>query len=119
MQQVYIYFQQHLQQLWRKTVLLGCFSLLVWAGSIFTVAQPGYTAVNNQSTAQEEIITPVVGEVSSREEAYEKAVEVAQDPEGLDKEYEKELQEYEAEHAGKGNLVEAAKQVVDKVTGKD
>lgn len=66
------------------------------------------TQTNNQESAE------------SREEAYEEAQEVVNDPKrGVEKEYEKNRDEYFQEHPGEGGVVQGAKNLVDKVTGQE
>jgi hypothetical protein len=55
--------------------------------------------------------------LESREQAYEKAKEIADDPKmGIQKEYEEEVEVYREENV-EGGIIEEAKELVTKVTG--
>lgn len=84
--------------------------------SLIAVSQPSYAASQsaaNQPAAQNS------AEIQQREQAYEEAKGIAEDPKmGIEKEYEKEAEVYREEHAGEGGIVEKAKELVTEVTGK-
>lgn len=52
------------------------------------------------------------------EKSYEEEIKALNDPKGLEKEYEENLEVYEETQPDKG-LIEEAKSIVEKVTGKD
>lgn len=89
-------------------VLFGGFSLPIWFSlpHAFSYAAPTVTQ-NSQA-------------IESREEAYEEAKEIAEDPKrGIEKEYEKNVEEYLDENPQSGGLVQEAKSLVQKATGQD
>lgn len=103
-----------------KRIVVSTIFVLGFAGLVgVTIApQPSYATAAPQSTSQE-VISPDSQNYATREEAYEKAIEAAKDPSGLEKEYEKDLKMYKEAHPDQGGLVEQAKEVVEKVVGKD
>lgn len=76
---------------------------------------PAFAAVSTQPPGHEEVISPDGEQYSSREEAYEKATEAASDPNGLDKEYQKDLKIFKKENPDQANLIEKAEAAVEKV----
>ncbi|MEP0946306.1 hypothetical protein NC992_05430 [Leptolyngbya subtilissima DQ-A4] len=52
-----------------------------------------------------------------RDQAYEEAVEVIDNPNGVQETYEKNLKQYKQENPDQKSLVEGAKDLVEKVTG--
>jgi hypothetical protein len=91
-------------------VLVG---LIGWTGFF----APAFAEVSTQPPGSEEVISPDGEKYSSREEAYEKAMQAANDPNGLDKEYKKDLNIFKKENPDKANLIEKAEQAVEKVVG--
>lgn len=87
--------------------------LMAWTG--FFV--PAYADSTLQVPGSEEVISPDGEQYSSRQEAYEKAMEAANDPKGLDKEYEKDLKLFKKENPDQANLLEKAEAAVEKVVG--
>ncbi|MBD2080805.1 hypothetical protein [Leptolyngbya sp. FACHB-17] len=87
--------------------------LMAWTGFFM----PAYANVTLQPPGSEEVISPDGQEYSSRQEAYEKAMEAANDPKGLDKEYEKDLKIFKKENPDQANLIEKAEAAVEKVVG--
>lgn len=87
--------------------------LIGWTGFV----APAFAAVSTQPPGHEEVISPDAQQYSSRQEAYEKAVEAANDPNGLDKEYKKDLTIFKKENPDQANLIEKAEAVVEKVVG--
>lgn len=58
--------------------------------------------------------------LQDRQEAYKEATEITEDPKaGVEKEYEEEVDEYLEEHPEEGSALQGAKNLVNKVTGKD
>jgi hypothetical protein len=96
-------------------VILACLLNLVGWVSIFNL--PSYAA----STPEEELAD--IREDKAKinpEEFYEKATKTSEDPKmGVEKNYEKNLKEFYKENPEEGGLVEGAKQLVDKATGKN
>lgn len=101
-----------------RTLVVALLGLLSWTGLFVSTALPGFAATLNQGASQETVISPDGQSYASREEAYDQAIEAANDPEGLEKEYEKDIEIFKQEHPDQMNLVEEAKEVVEKVTGK-
>lgn len=95
-----------------RAIALACLvGLMSW---LTLVTQPAF-ATNNKGTA-----TPPVDQAMTeepRDQAYEEAVEVIDDPNGVQKAYEKNLKQYRQENPDQKSLVEDAKDLVDKVTG--
>ncbi|MBD1845478.1 hypothetical protein H6F89_19110 [Cyanobacteria bacterium FACHB-63] len=87
--------------------------LMTWTGFF----APAYAEVTTQVPGSEEVISPDGEQYSSRQEAYEKAMEAANDPKGLDKEYEKDLKLFKKENPDQANLLEKAEAAVEKVVG--
>lgn len=55
-----------------------------------------------------------------RQKAYQEATKITEDPKmGVEKEYEEEVDEYFEEHPEEGGALQGAKNLVNKVTGKD
>jgi hypothetical protein len=54
-----------------------------------------------------------------RQAAYEKATEVINEPQGLEKVYEEDLKSFKKENPDENGLIEGAKDLVNKVTGKE
>lgn len=95
-----------------RAIALAC---LVGLMSWLTLATQPAFAANSKGTA-----TPPVDQAMTeepRDQAYEEAVEVIDDPNGVQKAYEKNLKQYRQENPDQKSLVEDAKDLVDKVTG--
>lgn len=95
-----------------QAIALACLvGLMSW---LTLVTQPAFAA-NNKGTA-----TPPVDQTLTeepRDQAYEEAVEVIDDPNGVQKAYEKNLKQYRQENPDQKSLVEDAKELVNKATG--
>lgn len=109
----------------KRILIFGLMSLLSLSGLFIFSNQPAFAdkPLNKQS---EEVIdraytlSEEAGILEeSRLEAYEEATEALNDPKGLDKIYEEDLKAYKKENPGENSLVEGAKSLVDKVTGKE
>lgn len=87
--------------------------LMAWTG--FFV--PAYADMTLQVPGSEEVIGPDGEQYSSRQEAYEKAMEAANDPKGLEKEYEKDMKLFKKENPDEASLLEKAEAAVEKVIG--
>lgn len=101
----------------RNCVLVVTLTSLIGFTDLWTIAVQPAQAASNQQSAQE-VISPDSQSYATREEAYEKAVEAVKDPEGLEKEYQKDLKIYKQENPGEGGLIEGAKEAIDKLTEK-
>jgi hypothetical protein len=94
----------------RKVVFSLLFASLI-SLSLLMLGQPSQAA--NQLTTSDS------AEIQQREQAYEQAKDIAEDPKmGIEKEYEKEVEAYREEHAGEGGIVEKTKELVTEVTSK-
>lgn len=87
--------------------------LMGWTGFF----APAYAEVTTQPPGSEAVISPDGQEYANREEAYKKATEAAKDPNGLEKEYEKDLKIFKKENPDQANLIEKAETAVEKVVG--
>ncbi|MBW4461447.1 MAG: hypothetical protein KME47_14600 [Nodosilinea sp. WJT8-NPBG4] len=95
-----------------RAIALAC---LVGLMSWFTlVTQPAFAA-DNKGTATLPVDQKLTEE--PRDQAYEEAVEVIDNPNGVQKTYEENLKQYRQENPDQKSLVEGAKDLVDKVTG--
>lgn len=104
-------------------LIFGLMSLLSLSGLFIFANQPALAEKSLQP--QEKInraydMNEAAGiQEEERQAAYDKAAEVVTDPKkGLEKIYEKDLKAYEKENPSDNSLVEGAKNLVDKVTGK-
>jgi hypothetical protein len=97
-------------------VFLSAVAACLISLSLIAVSQPSYAASQpaaNQPAAQNS------AETQQREQAYEEAKGIAEDPKmGIEKEYEKEVEVYREEHADESGIVEKAKELMTEVTGK-
>jgi hypothetical protein len=86
------------------SLALAC--LINVAGGIITLTiEPSYAM-------------PASAQVEDREQAYEQAKAVAEDPKmGVEKEYEKEIEAYQQEHSGEGGLLDKAKELAAEAAG--
>lgn len=100
-----------------RYVAIALFGLLSWTGLF--VAQPVLAAAQSQSGAEEAVISPDSQTYENREDAYESAREAVNDPNGLEKEYEKDLKIYKKDNPDQMNLVDSAKEAIEKVTGNE
>jgi hypothetical protein len=95
-------------------LVVGLISLLSLSGLGIFSPQPSLAAADKDNA-------PVLEQgsnsqsVKSREAAYDKAIKAIDDPEGLDKVYEKNLEKYEQENPQPG-IVESAKEMIKEVT---
>lgn len=108
----------------RKTILImGAISLLTLSSLFMFDTQPSFAGVSLERQPNVPSGVEKLGQDyqrnTSRSEAYEKAVNVADDPNGMEKAYEKNLENYKEEHPNDEGLVEKAKDLVEKVTGND
>lgn len=110
-------------QVFRKSLLLGLMSLIMFSGLFIFVNPPSYAAT--KLNPQEKIdraydMSEGVGfKEEDRQEAYEKEAQAVTDPNGLDKIYKEDVKAYKKANPDAGNPLEGAKDLIDKVTGKD
>lgn len=92
--------------------LSGLFMLPEWPvyAAINTMPQTGQR-YNIDAQSQENVAE------TNRDKAYAEAVKAAQNPDTVEKAYEKDLQAYETEHPGENNLAQKAENLIEKVTG--
>ena len=107
----------------KSILVVGLIGLISLSGMIMLPQQPASAALGIKSdrTATEYKTDGLAKEnsaVTNRDEAYEAAVEAVENPQGIEKVYEKDLKAYEKQHPGEG-LVEKAEEAIEKVTGKD
>jgi len=93
----------------RKSILIVCLMSLLSLSNLFIFASQPASAT--QLSSQQEQAA------ESREDSYEEAVEEATNPKKMDEVYEENVKDYKEAQPNKG-LVEGAKDLVDKVTGK-
>ncbi|HAJ59030.1 MAG TPA: hypothetical protein DCP31_07010 [Cyanobacteria bacterium UBA8543] len=107
----------------KRILIFGLMSLLSLSGLFTITNQPALAATSSQP---EETIDPVYNlnksagvQEEDRETAYEKTAETVENPKkGLEKIYEQDLKAYKKENPSQSSVVEGAKNLVDKVTGK-
>lgn len=99
----------------------GLIALIGISGLFIFTATPSLASTNNgqlvQNNSQNSRASHNTQTPQDREQAYDKATEAIQDPQGLDKIYEENLSEYEKSQPNKG-IVKAAEDLVETVTGK-
>jgi len=101
----------------RKSLLvLGLVSLLGLSNLLMFANAPANAAKLNSSEKVERAYNSSEG-AGNREESYEEAVEAAKNPTKMEKAYEEDLEEYKESQPDTG-LIEGAKDLVEKVTGK-
>lgn len=116
MQRVLAFFGKALRQ---SFLVLGLVSLLSLPGLF--MQQPSYAGTASVPNAKINQVNPdkqSKQSVEDREEAYENMAKAARSPQGLEQEYEKNLEVYEDQQPNQG-LVEGAKSLVEKVTGNE
>ncbi|MBW4483369.1 MAG: hypothetical protein KME14_12575 [Tildeniella torsiva UHER 1998/13D] len=95
-----------------RAIALAC---LVGLMSWLTLATQPAFAANDKGTAAPSVDQTLTAE--PRDQAYEEAVEVIDNPNGVQKTYEENLKQYRQENPDQKGLVEDAKDLVNKVTG--
>lgn len=111
----------------KRILVLGLMSLLSLSSLFIFANQPAWAdkPLNRPSQSEAAIdraytLSEGTGlKEEDRQAAYDEATDALNDPKGLDKIYEEDLKEFKKENPGQTGLVEGAKKVVDKVTGKD
>ena len=106
-----------------RVILLGLMSLIIFSGLFIVLNPPSYAAT--KLTPQEKIdraydLSEGVGlEEEDRQEAYEKEAEAITKPNGLDKIYKEDVKAYKKANPEANGPLKGAKDLVEKVTGKD
>ena len=106
------------QALHKTVVLIGLVSLIYTTG-FFLVEQSSYADTTKQAVKEQPFILDEPQTATNREAAYQEAIEETKKSDGLEKEYEKDLKTFKKENPGENPVVEGAKGLIDKVTGKD
>ncbi|KAM3093153.1 hypothetical protein ACKFKG_20340 [Phormidesmis sp. 146-35] len=107
-----------LKQAIRNGVVILSLAILILTSGFVMGSQPSF-AEEASPLATEKSFSEVVKTPASRNAAYEEAVKATKDPNGLEKEYKKEMKVYKEEHPGENTVVEGVKEAVEKVTGKE
>jgi hypothetical protein len=102
------------QALSKSILIVSLIGLLSLSNLSIFSSQPAYAAT--RVTTSPKIDYSQAAEV--REESYEEAVEEAKNPEKMEEVYEENVKEYKETQPDKGGLIEEAKELVEKVTGK-
>ena len=115
MQRTFLYLGKVLRKIF---LVVSLISLLSLSGLSIFSHQPSLAAAykDNSPVLQKGINADSNSQsVKSREDAYEKAIKAIDEPEGLEKVYEKNLDKYEKENPQPG-IIESAKEVIKEVT---
>ncbi len=107
----------------RRFILMLCLASLISLSALFLVgAQPSYAApIAKGNPMPSETTFPSYGNnqaPETRAEAYEEAVEDAQNLQSIEKAYEENLQAYKEDHPDP-SLIEQAEEVIEKITGNE
>lgn len=111
-----------------KRILLFALISLLGLSSLFTFTnqpalaeqlgtRPAPDAVERAATYRE--AAGLKQRQEDRLDTYEEETEAINDPQGIEKIYEEDLKAYEKENSGGNGLIEGAKDLVEKVTGKE
>ncbi len=106
------------QAFYKSMILMGLVSLIYTTG-FFVVEQRSYADTLKQPVKEQPFILDEPQTATNREAAYEEAVDAVKQPDGLEKEYEKDLKTFKKENPSENPVVEGAKELIDKVTGKE
>ena len=113
MKRLLTFSEDFLSRCWRAIALACLVSVMGW---LMVANQPAYAAAAKGASA------PPVDQVMTeepRDQAYEKAVEVIEDPNGVQKTYQENLKHYRQENPDQGGVVEGAKSLLEKITPGD
>ncbi|WP_156119887.1 hypothetical protein [Leptolyngbya sp. KIOST-1] len=92
----------------RAIALVGLVGLLGW---LMLASSPAYAAeARSASTPVDKALT-----AEPRDQAYDEAVKVIDDPKGVQKTYEENLKQFRQENPDQGSVVEGAKELVGKI----
>jgi hypothetical protein len=107
------------QSIHKSFAVIGLICLISFTG-LCTVSQAAYAspAASQRSTQEQTTRMNKVPAVDQKE-SYEELSKVAADPEGVEKEYEKNREIDKQARPDQGGLLEGAKKAVEKVTGQD
>lgn len=111
----------------KRVLIFGLMTLLSLSSLLIFANQPALAdqSLNRPSQAEETIdrTTTLRQEVGlqkkDRQSAYDAATGAINDPQGIEKIYEEDLEVYQKENPGENSVIEGAKNLVDKVTGND
>jgi hypothetical protein len=109
MQRLITLTQDFLSRRLRSLALAGLVGLMGW---LMIASQPAYAAKSaDASTPVDQVMTQ-----EPRDQAYEEALEVIDDPNGVQKTYKDNLKQYRQENPENNGPVESAKDLVKKMT---
>ena len=116
--------QRIISAIGKRVLIIGLMSLLSFSGLFIFGSQPAFA---DKKTAEEAAIdraydlSEAAGfKEEDRQAAYEEATEAVANPKvGLEKIYKEDLKEFKEENPSENVLIEGAKELVEKVTGKD
>ncbi|PSR17699.1 hypothetical protein C8255_11290 [filamentous cyanobacterium CCP3] len=94
----------------RAIALFGLVGVMSW---LMFASQPAYAAEARRTSA------PTVDKTMTeepRDQAYDEALEVIDNPNGVQKTYEENLKQYRQENPDQGGVIEGAKELVEKIT---
>lgn len=116
--------QRIISAIGKRVLIIGLMSLLSLSGLFIFGNQPAFADKKSAESAAIDRaydLSEAAGfKEEDRQEAYEEATEAVANPKvGLEKIYEEDLKEYKEENPSENVLVEGAKELVEKVTGKD
>ena len=112
----------------KRVLVFGLISLLSLSSLLVFAAQPALADRSNRASQAEETINRAytMSEATglreeARQEAYEETAEaISDDPKaGIEEIYEEDLKVYRSENPDQGGVLEGAKDLIDKVTGKE
>lgn len=93
----------------RSLALAGLVGLVGW---LMVAAQPAYAAKSAKaSTPVDQVMTQ-----EPRDQAYEEALEVIDDPNGVQKAYKENLKQYRQANPNEAGIVDEVKDLVEKIT---
>ncbi len=96
----------------RRLRSLALASLVGLMGWLMVAPQPAYAAkAAEASTPVDQVMTQ-----EPRDQAYEEALEVIDDPNGVQKTYKDNLKQYRQAHPNEEGIVDEVKGLVDKIT---
>ncbi len=94
----------------RAIALIGLVGVVSW---LMLASSPAY------ATQAKGASTPTVDKTMTaepRDQAYDEALEVIDNPNGVQKTYQENLKQYRQENPDQGGIVEGAKELVEKIT---
>jgi len=93
----------------RSIALAGLVGFMGW---LMIASQPAYAAKSAEaSTPVDQVMTQ-----EPRDQAYEEALEVIDDPNGVQKTYKENLKQYRQANPNQEGIIDEAKDLVDKIT---